>query len=65
MCGIISHATISLADAMCTGQEETWSTDPNAFVADEDDEAEAYSLRSTSHDLLGVRIDDWTWSSRY
>jgi hypothetical protein len=35
-------------------QAEVWVDDPNAFVADEDDEADAYSLRTAGFDLLGV-----------
>lgn len=35
-------------------QEEEWLEDANAFVMDEDEEAEQYGLRVTGHDLVGV-----------
>jgi hypothetical protein len=43
-------------------QAEVWENDPNAFVADEDDEAEAYSLRTAAFDLLGVSLVSYTHS---
>ncbi|KAF7307222.1 ARM repeat-containing protein [Mycena indigotica] len=37
--------------------EETWATNPNAFVAQEDDETQAYSVRVAGFDLLSSLID--------
>ena len=37
---------------MTVEEEETWAADPNAFVDDEEDETENYSLRIATHDLL-------------
>lgn len=60
-----SQEMLGLVDAllrftqMTREDEENWSSDPNAFVADEDDEAEAYSLRSAGHDLLGSMLDKY------
>ncbi|TIA84907.1 hypothetical protein E3P99_04112 [Wallemia hederae] len=42
---------------MTVEDEDTWVSDPNAFVDDEDDETENYSLRIATHDLLGVLLD--------
>ncbi|TIA71942.1 hypothetical protein E3P89_01920 [Wallemia ichthyophaga] len=42
---------------MTVEDEDTWISDPNAFVDDEDDETENYSLRIATHDLLGVLLD--------
>lgn len=36
-------------------QEDTWASDPNAFVADEDDEMLTYNVRAASIDLTIVR----------
>jgi hypothetical protein len=35
-------------------QEETWATDANAFVAQEEDEAQTYSFKIAAFDLLSV-----------
>lgn len=35
-------------------QEENWSNNPNAFVAEEDDETELFSLRIAGFDLVMV-----------
>lgn len=35
-------------------QEDTWATNANAFVAQEDDETQTYSVRIAGFDLLGV-----------
>lgn len=40
---------------MTTDDEDTWATDPNAFVADEDDEMVSYNVRSASIDFTTVR----------
>ncbi|GAA5921433.1 hypothetical protein JCM3775_003046 [Rhodotorula graminis] len=37
---------------MTTDDEDSWATDPNAFVADEDDEMMSYNVRSASLDLV-------------
>nr|GAT57396.1 ARM repeat-containing protein [Mycena chlorophos] len=37
--------------------EETWATNPNAFVAQEDDETQQYSVRVAGFDLLASLID--------
>ncbi|TIC67003.1 ARM repeat-containing protein [Wallemia mellicola] len=42
---------------MTVEDEETWGSDPNAFVDDEEDETENYSLRVATHDLLGTLLD--------
>lgn len=36
-------------------QEESWSSNANAFIAEEDDETAIMSLRITGFDLLQVR----------
>jgi hypothetical protein len=41
---------------MTRENEEEWVADANAFVAEEDDEAQAYSTRVAVFDLLGVRV---------
>lgn len=35
-------------------QEESWASDPNAFVADEDDEMSSYNVRSAAIDMAIV-----------
>ncbi|KAJ7109870.1 armadillo-type protein [Mycena epipterygia] len=37
--------------------EETWATNPNAFVAQEEDETQPYSVRVAGFDLLACLID--------
>ena len=37
-------------------QEESWATDANAFVAQEDDETLSYSVRIAGFDLLGASL---------
>ena len=37
-------------------QEETWATNANAFVAQEDDETSSYSVRIAGFDLLGASL---------
>lgn len=39
----------------CLTQEENFSNDPNAFVLEEDDETDLYSLRVAGHDFISVR----------
>jgi hypothetical protein len=39
---------------MTVEDEETWVNDPNAFVADEDDETDLYSIRIAGHDFISV-----------
>ncbi|ODN87698.1 hypothetical protein L198_06924 [Cryptococcus wingfieldii CBS 7118] len=39
---------------------EEWMEDPNAFVVDEDDDNEQYSVRTCGYDLVGSLIDKWT-----
>lgn len=36
-------------------QEETWATNANAFVAQEEDDTQSYSVRVAGFDFLGVR----------
>lgn len=38
-------------------QEDTWATNANAFVAQEEDEAETYGIRVAGFGLLSVRND--------
>lgn len=38
-------------------EEDDWLSDPNAFVADDDDESESYGLRTSGFDLLGSLLD--------
>ncbi|KAF8641001.1 hypothetical protein AX17_000646 [Amanita inopinata Kibby_2008] len=42
---------------MTDEDEETWGTSPNAFIAQEEDETLAYSVRVAGFDLLGCLID--------
>ncbi|KII94307.1 hypothetical protein PLICRDRAFT_50286 [Plicaturopsis crispa FD-325 SS-3] len=42
---------------MTDDDEETWASDANAFVAQEDDETQQYSVRVAGFDLLGVLTD--------
>lgn len=54
----IRHAPASLFDWSFFSvfrQEDNWINDPNAFVADEDDEMDTYSLRIAGHDFISVR----------
>ncbi|EPQ29170.1 uncharacterized protein PFL1_03457 [Pseudozyma flocculosa PF-1] len=44
---------------MTTDDEDNWANDANAFIADEDDETLAYSLRIATADLLGTLIEDY------
>ena len=39
---------------MTTEEEEEWANDPNAFVMEEDDETDLYSLRIAGHDFISV-----------
>ncbi|WWD20442.1 hypothetical protein CI109_104918 [Kwoniella shandongensis] len=39
--------------------EEEWMEDANAFVIDEDDETEQYSIRTAGCDLIGSVMDKW------
>lgn len=41
---------------MTTDDEENWENDPNAFVADEDDEMINYSVRATCVDFVIVSV---------
>ncbi|KAF7337532.1 ARM repeat-containing protein [Mycena sanguinolenta] len=42
---------------MTNEDEETWATNPNAFVAQEEDETQQYSVRVAGFDLLACLID--------
>ncbi|KAJ7292991.1 armadillo-type protein [Mycena rebaudengoi] len=42
---------------MTNDDEETWATNANAFVAQEEDETQAYSVRVAGFDLLACLID--------
>ncbi|CAK5264338.1 unnamed protein product, partial [Mycena citricolor] len=42
---------------MTCEDEENWASDPNAFVAQEDDQTQAYSVRVAGFDLLSSLID--------
>ncbi|ORY73226.1 ARM repeat-containing protein [Leucosporidium creatinivorum] len=42
---------------MTTDDEDSWASDPNAFVADEDDEMIAYNTRAASIDLTTALVD--------
>ncbi|EST06744.1 Importin-beta, N-terminal domain protein [Kalmanozyma brasiliensis GHG001] len=44
---------------MTVEDEDNWANDANAFIADEDDETLAYSLRIAAADLLGMLIEDF------
>ena len=44
---------------MTVDDEDNWATDADAFIADEDDETLAYSLRIAAADLLGMLIEDF------
>ncbi|CBQ68248.1 related to KAP114-Member of the karyopherin-beta family, nuclear import [Sporisorium reilianum SRZ2] len=44
---------------MTVDDEDNWANDANAFIADEDDETLAYSLRIAAADLLGMLIEDF------
>ncbi|KAN0060291.1 hypothetical protein ACQY0O_007620 [Thecaphora frezii] len=44
---------------MTSEDEDNWANDANAFIADEDDETLAYSLRIATADLLGTLIEDY------
>lgn len=37
-------------------QAEEWMEDTNAFVIDEDEETEEYSVRTSGYDLIGVSL---------
>lgn len=41
---------------LTTKQEATWAENANAFVAQEEDETQSYSVRVAGFDLLGVGI---------
>lgn len=43
-------------------QGDTWATNANAFVAQEDDETQSYSVRIAGFDLLGVSPTDFSGS---
>lgn len=40
---------------MTTDDEDSWASDPNAFVADEDDEMVSYNVRAAAIDFTTVR----------
>ncbi|KAJ2917840.1 hypothetical protein MD484_g2556, partial [Candolleomyces efflorescens] len=42
---------------MTDEDEETWANNPNAFIAQEDDETQQYSVRVAGFDLLSALID--------
>lgn len=43
---------------MTTDDEEDWAEDPNAFIADEDDELVAYNVRNASLDLVTALVEN-------
>ncbi|KZP10073.1 ARM repeat-containing protein, partial [Athelia psychrophila] len=45
---------------MTEEDEETWAVNANAFVAQEEDETQAYSVRVAGFDLLGVLVERWS-----
>ncbi|SCV67876.1 BQ2448_5487 [Microbotryum intermedium] len=51
--------TAILYARMTTDDEDAWATDPNAFVADEDDEMVIYNVRAASIDLTSSLIDQF------
>ncbi|BGP06448.1 hypothetical protein JCM10049v2_002270 [Rhodotorula toruloides] len=42
---------------MTTDDEESWASDPNAFVADEDDEMSSYNVRSAAIDMAIAAVE--------
>lgn len=44
-------------------QEDSWAADPNAFVADEDDEMMSYNVRSASLDLAQSLVETFSGSA--
>jgi len=50
----LSMESVMAYGQMTTDDEDTWATDPNAFVADEDDEAAAYNVRAAANDFTIV-----------
>ncbi|ADV21465.1 hypothetical protein I305_03520 [Cryptococcus gattii E566] len=64
-----ARATAVLEDLVRVVQEFTqvtrenadeWMEDTNAFVIDEDEETEEYSVRTSGYDLIGSLMDKWT-----
>ncbi|KIR36656.1 hypothetical protein I352_01614 [Cryptococcus deuterogattii MMRL2647] len=64
-----ARATAVLEDLVRVVQEftqvtrenaEEWMEDTNAFVIDEDEETEEYSVRTSGYDLIGSLMDKWT-----
>ncbi|KDE03266.1 hypothetical protein MVLG_06259 [Microbotryum lychnidis-dioicae p1A1 Lamole] len=51
--------TAILYARMTTDDEDDWASDPNAFVADEDDEMVIYNVRAASIDLTSSLIDQF------
>ncbi|KIY50482.1 ARM repeat-containing protein [Fistulina hepatica ATCC 64428] len=55
--------SLALATAICNfsqmsdDDEETWTSNANAFVAQEGDETQAYSVRIAGFDLLGTLVE--------
>ncbi|GAA5868959.1 hypothetical protein JCM16303_000320 [Sporobolomyces ruberrimus] len=47
---------------MTTDDEETWASDPNAFVADEDDEMVSQNVRSAALDMAIAFVETFTSS---
>ena len=43
---------------MTTEEEDEWANDPNAFVMEEDDETDLYSIRVAGHDFISVSPTD-------
>lgn len=44
---------------MTTDEEEEWANDPNAFVMEEDDETDLYSLRIAGHDFISTLLEKY------
>ncbi|BGP14490.1 hypothetical protein JCM10213v2_002439 [Rhodosporidiobolus nylandii] len=47
---------------MTTDDEESWATDPNAFVADEDDEMVSYNVRAAALDMSIAIVETFSSS---
>lgn len=50
----LSIESVMAYGQMTTDEEDDFATNPNAFVADEDDEAAAYSVRAAANDFTIV-----------
>ncbi|CDZ96419.1 Predicted importin 9 [Phaffia rhodozyma] len=45
--------------AMTTEDEDSWANDPNAFVADDDDETDLYNMRIAGHDFVSTLLEKY------